>query len=306
LSRPLSENEAHDAMSMILAGQAEPEQVGALLVVMRYRKETPEELAGFVRAARDHLSGFDRLEADVDWPSYADRHKQLPYFVPAARLLAQAGLKVAMHGLAGEGAATTGAVVEALGMRRARSAEQASDALARDGFAYLEIEAVCPPLARLFDLRPKLGVRTAVNSFARALNPVRAPVQLVGVFHPTYCETHRQTARLLGQRQSAIFKGGGGEAQRNPEKPCRVTLLEDGVASEEVWPALSPDTRHPWRDEPLDPDRVAALWRGAWHAPGPEAAVIGTAAIGLKLAGRAASREQAETLAARLWQERQR
>ena len=305
MSRSLSEAEARDAMSLILAGQAEPEQVGALLVIMRYRKETPEELAGFVRASREHLPSFDGLEADIDWPSYADRHKQLPYFALAARLLAQAGLRVVMHGLAGDGTANTRAVLEALGMPCARSGEQASGALARDGFAYLEIEAICPPLARLFDLRPKLGVRTAVNSFARALNPGLAPVQLVGVFHPNYCETHRETARLLGQRRCAVFKGGGGEAQRNPEKLCRVTRLDDGVASEEEWPANCPGTRHPWRDEPLDPDKVAALWSGEWRAPGPEAAVIGTAAIALKLAGKAASREQAENLAAQLWEQRQ-
>ena len=52
LSRPLTEAEAEEAMGIILRGEATPEQIGATMIVLRYRKETPEELAGFVRASR--------------------------------------------------------------------------------------------------------------------------------------------------------------------------------------------------------------------------------------------------------------
>ena len=77
-------------------------------------------------------------------------------------------------------------------------------------------------------LKPVLGLRTFANTMARELNPFRAPCQIQGVFHPPYLELHRATQRLLGQPRAAIFKGGGGEGQRNPEKPCRV--LEPGTA----------------------------------------------------------------------------
>ena len=62
--------------------------------------------------------------------------------------------------------------------------------------------------------------------------------------------------------------------------------------------------RHPWREEPAEPQRVAALWRGEMAAPGPEAAVIGTAAIALKLMGRATTQAEATETARRLWQDR--
>ena len=257
LSKPLSEAAAETAMAQVLEGAVEPVQLGAFLAVLRYRKETAAELAGFVRAARRHLAFGDGLGGDLDWPSYADRHKQLPYFILAALLVGRAGVRVVMHGLAGQGGATTPAALAALGIAPATTAQAATDSLARHGLAYLPIATLCPPLAALFALRPILGVRTAANSFARALNPAAAPAQIVGVFHPSYLATHRELAQRLGQARTLLFKGGGGESQRNPEKPCRMIVIEDGGACEETWPALCAGTRHGWRDEALEAGAVA-------------------------------------------------
>ena len=84
--------------------------------MLRFRKETPEELAGFVNATRRLLPRPAALSVDLDWPSYADRHRQLPYFLLAALLLAESGVRVAMHGIQGLGNATTPAVLSALGI----------------------------------------------------------------------------------------------------------------------------------------------------------------------------------------------
>ncbi len=303
LSRPLDEAEAEAAMAMILDGQVEPIQLGAFLLVLRYRTETPEELAGFVRAARARIERPTGLDADLDWPSYADRHKQLPYFVLAALLLAEIGVRVLMHGIEGEGPATTRAALAALGIRPCTSPGEAATRLDAAGFAYLPLESLCPELAALFGLRPLLGLRSPVNSLARELNPFAAPHQIQGVFHPTYLPLHQETARRLGQPRAAIFKGGGGEAQRNPDKPCRTVGIQNGAAIEDTWPALR-DEPYPWRRETLEPARLVALWRGEWSAPGPVAAIIGTTAIALRLLGRVADRSEAQTLAETLWRER--
>jgi anthranilate phosphoribosyltransferase len=306
LSRPLTMEEAEDAMTAILAGSAEPMQIGALFLLLRYRKETPEELAGFVRAAQRWWRPPPSPAAAIDWPSYADRHKQLPYFILSALLLAEAGIGIAMHGLAGVGEATTPRVLQALGIEAASSIEDAARRIARERFAYLPIDRFCPPLLRLFAMRPVLGLRTPANSFCRELNPLNAPAQVQGVFHPTYIATHQEAARFLKQPRAAIFKGGGGEAQINPEKPCRVGLVEGERLAEETWAPLTAGERHSWREEPLDPAAVVALWRGEREAEGPTAAVIGTAAVALKLVGKAPTQEAALDQARTLWAERPR
>ena len=211
-----------------------------------------------------------------------------------------------MHGIAGTGAVTTPAVLEALGVQPCRSMAAAGEAIAGTGFAYLPLASFCPALEQLFALRPLLGVRSPANTFARELNPGDAPAMMQGVFHPTYLDTHLETAHLLGQRGAAIFKGGGGEVQRNPEKACRSLTLAEGLPGEDVWPALTKPASHGWRDEPLEPRRVGALWRGDLDAPGPEAAVVGTAAVALKLLGRADTVPAAEALAREIWESRSR
>jgi len=306
LGRTLDTAEAETAMGMILDGKVEPIQVGAFLIAIRYRKETPDELAGFARAARSRLGVPALVAVDLDWPSYADRHRQLPHFLLAVRLLAGNGVRIAMHGIEGDGLAGTRACLAALGIAPASDADGAARDLDRQHVAYLPVEDLCPTLARLFELRPLLGLRSPANTYARELNPFDAPCQVQGVFHPNYAALHGQAAAILDQPAAAIFKGIGGEAQRRPEKPCRVTWLRDGHLNEEDLPALLDEDRVAWREEPLDPARLAAYWRGDAEDPAVTASVVGTAGIALALLKTTATVAEGETLACDMWQARDR
>ena len=305
LSRSLDAAEAEVAFGAILDGEAVPMQIGAFLLVLRQRGETAAELTGIVRAARARSLVEGLPQADLDWPSYADAHRQLPYFLLAALLVSQIGVRVLMHGGTGAGEASTRHGLAALGLPSARTAGEAGEQLQRCGLAYLPLEALCPPLAELFALKPVLGVRTVANSAARELNPTGAPAQLQGVFHPPYIPLHVATQAALGQERALTFKGGGGEAQRNPDKPCRSVALVEGTAADLVWPQLAP-SGWPWRDEPLEVARLRALWDGTWSEPAPVAAVTGTAAMALWLAGCAPDPVAADALAGAAWTERRR
>lgn len=306
LGRPLDLEEAEAAMAAILEGAADELQLGAFLSALRTRGETAPEIAGMVRAARARLPALEGLAVDLDWPSYADAHRQLPWFLLSARLLAGAGVRILLHGVAGEGPAGTREGLAALGLVPATSLADGARRLERTGLAYLPLELLSPELARLLALKPRLGVRTVVNSLVRALDPAGARAQLLGVFHPPYLRLQAEAKRILGGGRAAILKGGGGEAQRNPEKPCRVLVVAEGTIAETVWPALLPEGRHPWREEPLDPARLPALWEGTLDLPAGVAAVIGTAAVALHLLGRAADPAAAQAEAERLWAERAR
>jgi len=307
MSRPLDQEEARIAARHIFSGTAHPMQTGAFLLLLRYRAEMAEEIAGLVEGAQEVFTdSIPDFTPDLDWPTYADRHKQQPWFILSALLLAENGTRVLMHGVDGadQGYAPNGPVFDGLGIKPAASFSDACTHMMDSGFAYLDIKSFCPVVEDLLDVRATLGVRTVINTLARALNPMKAPAQVIGVAHPPYMPAHADVAKLLGQPKSVIMKGGGGEAQRNPLKPCRVSTVDDGIIGEETWPALMPETGVNWRNEALDRARVPALWRGELDAPESEAAVISTAALALKLVGKADNFEDADNLALMMWAER--
>lgn len=310
LSRPLTREEAAEAMTMILDGATDPVQLGGFLLVLRQRGETAPELAGFVDAVRQRLSR-DRTAAlavtpDLDWPSYADHHRQQPWFVLSALLLARNGVKVLMHGIDGtqEGCAPTRPVLAALGHKPAKCLDQAAARLISENFVYLGLGEMAPAVERLFHFKPLLGVRSVANTFVRDLNPLGAPNVMVGVVHKPYRPLHQETLGLLGQENAVVFKGVGGEAQRNPYKSVQAATLIDGVHGLEDWaPSLSGEA-FLWRDEDLSPERVTALWHGDIAHPAAEEAIIATAAIALRMIDRAISRTDAIESARAMWNAR--
>lgn len=308
LSRPLTEEEMLDAARMILKDEVDPLQLGAFLCVLRVRTEVASEGAGFVRACREFFDApLDMPAVDLDWSSYSGKKRQLPWFLLAALCLAQSGVRVAMQGTEGhtEGRLYSREVLEFLGVPIAGSLAEAADHIRKSNFCYLPLANLVPRLQDLIELKPVLGVRTPINTFARMLNPFAAPHEIQTVFHPNYRDVHRDTAKLLGQKHMAVFKGEGGEAERRPTKPILVQSLHDGVESEEDWPALLPeDLSIP--DDDMDLARLKAVWAGNMSDRYGEASVVGTMAIALRLMGRADDPAAAVAKAEALWAGRNR
>ncbi|MCP5367870.1 MAG: glycosyl transferase family protein [Hyphomicrobiales bacterium] len=308
LSRPLNRDEMRAAAAMILAGQVEPLQLGAFLCVLRVRTEVPEEGAGFVEAVRDTLTlPPDPPRVDLDWSSYSGKARQLPWFLLAVLLLAQNGVRVFMHGTEGHtpGRLYTRTALQALGLPVAATLAEAAEHLRARNFAFLPLADLQPRLQEIIDLKPILGLRSPVNTFGRMTNPFAAPYEIQTVFHPNYRDIHRDTARLLGQPHMAVFKGEGGEAERRPQKPVLVQYLHDDVLSEEEWPVML-DMEGDAIDKEMDVARLGAIWRGEAADPYAEAAVVGTAAIALRLMGRGEDTDEATHLAREMWQARNR
>ncbi|MGE5471979.1 MAG: glycosyl transferase family protein [Bacteroidota bacterium] len=301
-ARALTEAEAEQAMQMILSGDAQPMQVGAFLMLMRLKEETPEELAGFVRAVQQQLPLPPACPTvRLDWSAYAGKRRQLPWFVLSALLLAQNGIPVFMHGTAGFAAdrVFVPAALAALGVPESGSLADAARRIASHHFAFVRLENFSPALEAMLQLRPILGLRTPVHSVARMLNPLRASASLLGIFHPGYRAIHQGAAQRLGLARATVLKGEGGEAERNPDAPCLVQSAVDGVARDEEWPALFA-TRH-LKDESMDVHRLAAVWRGEMEDEYGAAAAQGTAAIALWTLGEAATPAAADALAREMW-----
>jgi anthranilate phosphoribosyltransferase len=304
-SRSLTQEEAYDAMRMILTDDVAPEQLGAFLMLMRVKEESPEELAGFVRASRKALDvPADMPQVDLDWSSYAGKKRQLPWFLLSTLLLAENGVSVFMHGASGHtaGRMYTKDVLSSLGLKACKTMAEVAASLKQRRFAYMDIKDLYPKLHHIIELRPLLGLRSPVHTLARLLNPFNASYVMQGIFHPGYRPVHQEAAVLLEQPHLAVIKGEGGEIERNPDIACLVQSVDNGKMSDEEWPPMFP--RRHMRDDVMDVTRLSRLWNGTEEDEYGAAAVIGTAAITLKMMGRARSQEEAEAQARSMWEVR--
>ena len=314
-SRSLTRDEAFDAFSMVLRDEVDPIQLGAYLLMLRYRGETPEELAGMIEAVRT----IARLEPDdsdvpaachpmLDWPSYAaGRTRGLPWFVLSALLLAQNKVPVLMHGynshlVKGVG---TEAAFKALKLPIAMSAEEARSDIETQGIAYLPLRHIHPKLQELIGLRPLLGLRSPVNTLLRLLNPLQAKAAFLGVFHPAFLDVHRETGKLLALPRIGVIKGGGGEAERTPYKHVDLRLLDNGTLSDLRWPAALARSEKPEDDTPpAKMEHFLGVWRGEIEDTDAIAKIKGSAAMAAYLAGRADYIDEAESLVEGWWANR--
>lgn len=305
--RSLTRPEAAEAMGLILRGEATRAQIGAFLMLLRVKEETAEELAGFLDACRplcaEHLTALPPV--DVDWPSYAGKKKHHPWYLAAARLLANNGVRVLMHG----GPAHTpnrrysDEMLAELGFALPGSVAEASEQLDRGGLAYLDLAHFCAPLAPLLMMRFELGLRSPINTLARGLNPAGATLSMQSVFHPAYLALHLSAARHCGDPNLLLFKGEGGELEIRPDARTALTGLRHGAPAQgELAPALSRQV--PPGD--VSPARVRAVWRGEAEDDYGVAAIRHTVAAVLWGLEKVDNLEQGEKAAQALWEARER
>ncbi|SIS53283.1 glycosyl transferase family protein [Neptunomonas antarctica] len=305
-SRSLTQQESFDAMSMILSGSVRAEQLGAFLMLLRVKEESPEELAGFVQAARLHAHAPEQLKVDLDWSTYAGKKRQLPWFLLAALVLSENNIRVLMHGSKGhtEGRLYIEDMLSLFGFGPALDWQQVAANLDSHGFAYISIDDMVPRLGDIIQLRPILGLRSPVHTLCRLINPLGAPCTVDGVFHPAYAPMHQKTSLLLGVQQGLTIRGDGGEAELKPDSDCEVRWIRQGELSDEQWMRILP--KRLVKEEVLDPSMLIACWRGDVAHEYGEAAIISTLAALLVLLDKADHQASALILARELWQKRDR
>lgn len=303
--RPLTQAEAHEAMSMIACYDVEPEQIGAFLMLMRVKEETAEEVAGFTQALRESLPIRNQAsQPAIDWAAYAGKKRQLPWFVLAALILSRRGYPVLMHGMSrSDERVYVPDALDALDLAAASSLQDAETQLADSGFAYLPISKLSPLTAQLITTRDLFGLRSPLQTVARMLNPLKAPLSLMGVFHPNFAAIHQQAAVHLEQPAALICKGEGGEFERIPDRAIDLLGVGGGEPWTESWPGLMKPGQQ-LRQERLNLNHFRAVWEGEAEDAYGEAAVTGTLALVLRALGQAGTADAAHELAAVWWRER--
>ncbi|MDX1369044.1 glycosyl transferase family protein [Pseudomonas sp.] len=299
-ARNLSREEAREAMGMLLDGKAEDTQLGAFLMLLRHKEESAEEMAGFAEAVRERLQ-VPTLALDLDWPSYAGKKRHLPWFLLAAKALANSGVRILLHG---GGAHTAGRlyseqVIGLLQIPLCHSWTEVERALQEQHLAFIPLGDWMPQLQRMIDLRNILGLRSPIHSLTRILNPLSARCGLQSIFHPGYQAVHREASQLLGDT-ALVIKGEGGEVEINPDATSHLYGTANGENWDEDWPPLSAQ-RHV-KPESLQPEHLRAFWRGEVEDAYGRLAVLSSMAVALR--GLGTPREEAFEQAQQRWNAR--
>jgi anthranilate phosphoribosyltransferase len=304
-SRPLTLDEAQDAFSCILAGEADPVQIGALLSVMNFRGETAAELAGLVRAARIHIDAPEAKASpvDLDWPAYiSPKSRRMPWFLQAALLLARAGYKILLHGSDG-GGDTRGMLLSgarALGIPICASKAAARDAIAEQGIAYLPVAAMSSQIHRLLHLYGLLETRSPINSIMPLLNPLSAPASMMGVVRPAYRELHRDAGMLLECMNLTVFGTSRDAAEATPFRSSTLLRVVAGQAND-LFLAAVPEPKSYRLVGMTSLEYWQGVWAGTVRDERAAAIINATAAIAL-LTLRSAPGEGFEECRAMAWE----
>ncbi len=207
----LSFDAARAAMGAVMDGAATPSQLAALLVALRMRGETVDELAGFAAAMRDRVVRVEAPAGTVDTcGTGGDRSGTFNISTAAAFVVAAAGVPVAKHG---NRAITSKSgsmdVLDALGIRIDHDATSAAAALREDGFAFLFAPSFHPAMRHAGPTRREIGVRTAFNLLGPLTNPAGARRQVIGVGAAEAAPRLAEVVRRLGTDRTLLVHGAG-------------------------------------------------------------------------------------------------
>src|SRR5579863_8978229 len=261
-NQSLSRDEARDVMAEVLAAKCTDAQIAALLIALRMKGETVEEIVGFAEAIRaaaaplpierasDALAvsgtGRDALEESGEIESSlvdtsgtgGDASGTFNISTATALVTAGAGVRVAKHGNRSISSRCGSAdVVEALGVNIQLSPQRAAQCLREVGICFLYAPNLHPAMKQVQGVRRELGMRTMFNLLGPLTNPARASGQVVGVYSLDLVEKLAEALSMLGLHRALVVHGLDGLDEITITGVTRIAEARDGsVRSYEIDP----------------------------------------------------------------------
>ncbi len=237
----LSRGEMRAAMDVVMRGEATAAQIGALLMALRVRGETPEEIAGAAESMRTHARRIAVAREPLldTCGTGGDRSGTFNISTASAFVAAGAGVAVAKHGNRSVSSRCGSAdVLEALGARIDLPPEAVAASIESVGFGFLFAPVHHGAMKHAAAPRRELALRTLFNVLGPLSNPAGATHQVLGVYAAGLTSTLAEVLRILGLRGAMVVHGAGGLDELSLAGPSRVSELRDGtVRTYEVAPA---------------------------------------------------------------------
>ena len=236
----LTEDEAAAVMTQVMEGEATPAQIAGLLVALRMKGETADEITGFARVMRDKAVAVKpqrRPLADTCGTG-GDRVKTFNVSTAAAFVVAGAGVAVAKHGNRSVTSKCGSAdVLEALGVTLEMEPEDVARCIDDVGIGFMFAPRFHPAMKHAAPVRRELGARTVFNLLGPLTNPARATAQVVGVPGPEWAAPLARVLSQLGVTHAFVVYGACGVDEISIAGETLVHEVRDGeVTSYSITP----------------------------------------------------------------------
>lgn len=210
--RDLSRERTSEVLAHIMDGGATDVQIAAVLIALRTKGETDEELAGLASTMRAFATPVDTGRHDlVDTAGTGGGRRTFNVSTTAALIAAGAGCAVAKHGnRSATGVSGSADVLEALGARIDLTADQVAQSIAETGFGFMFAPAHHMATRFVVPVRKALAVRTIFNVLGPLTNPAGARRQLIGVSDPGLVERMAGALAQLGCDRALVVSSADG------------------------------------------------------------------------------------------------
>jgi anthranilate phosphoribosyltransferase len=235
----LTVQESANAFNRMMSGEATPSQMGALLMGLRVRGETVDEITGAVTTMRDKMLGVTAPEGAIDVVGTGgDASGSYNISTCAAFIVAGAGVPVAKHGNRALSSRSGAAdVLAALGVRIDLGPEEIAQCIAQAGIGFMFAPLHHPAMKHVGPTRIELGTRTIFNLLGPLSNPAGVKRQMVGVFSRHWVEPLAKVLARLGSERAMVVHGSDGLDEITTAGPTSVASLENGtVRTFEITP----------------------------------------------------------------------
>src|SRR4029079_12275164 len=299
----LSREQAAGAFDVMMSGEATPSQMGALLMGLRVRGETIDEITGAVSAMRSKMLRVEAPPNAIDVVGTGgDASGSYNISTCAAFIVAGAGVPVAKHGNRALSSRSGAAdVLGALGVKIDLTPEQVGDCIREAGIGFMFAPAHHPATKNVAATRVELGTRTIFNLLGPLSNPASVKRQMIGVFSRQWIEPGAQVAKALGSDCVWVAHGSDGLDEITTSGPTHVAALENGVvrtfdiSPEDIGIARAKPETLKGGDAATNAAALTAVLKGT-KGPYRDIAIL-NAAASLVVAGRAKDLKEGAAIA---------
>lgn len=226
----LTREESSLTADTIMRGEATPSQIGALLIALRLKGETIEEITGFAEQMRAHSVHISPTTKDLvdTCGTGGDVSHTFNISTVAAVVASGAGVPIAKHGNRSVSSKCGSAdLLEAFGVKIDLPPEKVSESIDRIGFGFMFAPNFHPAMKFAGPTRREIGVRTIFNILGPLTNPAGAKRQILGVFSEKLTETMAQVLLNLGAEHALIVHGMDGLDEISISDKTKVSELKD-------------------------------------------------------------------------------